>query len=136
MKELDVTAAEAALALGDTDKLAELVASVDALPPGHGSHFLRAHSARFRAHLADRAGDAEGAHRLFRGAAGLYREIGTPLYLAIALLEHSEWLTREGRGDEATPFLSEARDIFERLEARPWLERVSQAGLLPAEVAS
>ena len=79
LKELDVTAAEAALALGDMEKLAELVAVIDALPTGSGSHFLRAHSARFRAHLAARNADAEGAHRLFRGAAGLYREIGTPV---------------------------------------------------------
>jgi hypothetical protein len=136
LKELGVTAAEAALALGDTKKLAELVAAVDALPPGDGSHFLRAHSARFRAHLADRAGDAERAHRLFRGAAGLYREIGTPLYLGIVLLEHSEWLAREGRGGEGEALVSEARDIFDRLEARPWLERTSQAGVGLAEVAS
>jgi predicted ATPase/class 3 adenylate cyclase len=134
-KELEVTAAEAALALGDMEKLAELVASVDALPPGDGSHFLRAHSARFRAHLADRAGDAERAHRLFKGAAGLYREIGTPLFLGIVLLEHSEWLAREGRGGEAESLLSEAGEIFDRLEARPWLERASQAGVKLAEVA-
>jgi predicted ATPase len=134
-KELEVTAAEAALALGDMEKLAELVASVDALPPGDGSHFLRAHSARCRAHLADRAGDAERAHRLFKGAAGLYREIGTPLFLGIVLLEHSEWLAREGRGGEAESLLSEAREIFDRLEARPWLERASQAGVRLAEVA-
>jgi predicted ATPase/class 3 adenylate cyclase len=135
LKELDVTAAEAALALGDTDRLAKLVAAVDALPLGDSSHFLRAHSARVRAHLAARAGDAEGAHRLFRGAAGLYREIGTPLYLAIVLLEHSEWLAQQGRGGEGQALLSEARGIFQGLEAKPWLERASRVGVQPAAVA-
>ena len=129
MKELDVTAAEAAIALGDTEKLAELVAAVDALPTGTGSHFLRAHCARFRAHLADRNGDAENAHRLFKGAAGLYREIGTPFYVAVVQLEHAEWLTGQGRSDDAEPLLAEAREIFERLEARPWLERAARIGV-------
>ncbi len=70
IKELEVTAAEAALELGDTEKLAELVAMVDAVPTGRSSHFLRAHSARFRAHLADRTGDSESADRLFEEPSG------------------------------------------------------------------
>ena len=128
LKELDVTAAEAAIALGDTGKLTELVATVDAVPLGSGSHFLRAHSARFRAHLADREGEAAEVHRLFRGAAGLYREIGAPFYLAVVQLEHGEWLTALGRAKEAEPLLSEAREVFERLEAAPWLERAEKVG--------
>jgi tetratricopeptide (TPR) repeat protein len=129
MKELDVTAAEAALALGDTEKLAELVAAVNALPTGTGSHFLRAHCSRFRAHLADRNGNAEDAHRLFRGAAGLYREIGTPFYAAVVQLEHAEWLAAQDRTDEAGPLLTEAHEIFEGLEAKPWLDRAEKVGV-------
>jgi hypothetical protein len=30
-----------------------------------------------------------------------------------------------GREDEAEPLLAEAREIFERLGARPWLERAN-----------
>ena len=102
--------------------------TVDAVPLGSGSHFLRAHSARFRAHLADREGEAAEVHRLFRGAAGLYREIGAPFYLAVVQLEHGEWLTALGRAKEAEPLLSEAREVFERLEAAPWLERAEKVG--------
>jgi len=40
-------------------------------------------------------------------------------------LEHAEWLRDQGRADEAEPLLTEAREIFERLEAGPWLERAS-----------
>jgi hypothetical protein len=41
------------------------------------------------------------------------------------LLEHGEWLAERGHDDDAEPLLAEARAIFERLKARPWLERVS-----------
>ena len=122
IKELEVTAAEAALALGDAEALAELIAAVDAVPTGRSSHFLRAHSTRFRAHLADRAGESDGADRLFRGAIGLWREIAAPFHLAVVQLEHAEWLVSHARGDEAEPLLTEAREIFGRLEAAPWLE--------------
>jgi class 3 adenylate cyclase/tetratricopeptide (TPR) repeat protein len=126
MKELDVTAAEAALALSDTATLAALVAAVDAIPPGRSSHFLRAHSARFRAHLADRAGDPESADRLFRGAIGLYREIETPFHRAVVLLEHAEWLALHAQRDGRDELVTEAREIFERLGAAPWLERAER----------
>ena len=38
----------------------------------------------------------------------------------------------EARRDEAEPLLAEAREIFERLEAKPWLDRLEavQAGAL------
>jgi hypothetical protein len=35
-------------------------------------------------------------------------------------------LHAQGRPDEAEPLLAEARETFERLEARPWLERAAQ----------
>jgi hypothetical protein len=43
----------------------------------------------------------------------------------VTLLEQGERLAADGRGDEAEPLLAEAREIFERLEARPWLERLA-----------
>ena len=80
--------------------------------------------------MAARRDDAAEAERLFKGASGLFRELAVPFYLAVAELEWSEWLVGEGRGEEAEPLLAEAREIFERLEAKPWLERldVVQAG--------
>ena len=41
----------------------------------------------------------------------------------------------EGRFDEAQPLLDEARAIFERLRATPWLERVDRVERAPAEPA-
>jgi tetratricopeptide (TPR) repeat protein len=126
VKEAFVTAVEAALELGDTDKAEELLAVVEQLPRGRLPQFLSAHTSRFRAQLAGRRGEPEEAERLFKGAAGLFREIATPFYLAVTLLEHGEWLTGESRADEADPFLGDAREIFERLEAKPWLGRLGQ----------
>ena len=46
-------------------------------------------------------------------------------WLAVTLLEHGEWLVGgQGRAGDAEPLLAEAHEIFDRLEARPWLERL------------
>jgi hypothetical protein len=68
-------------------------------------------------------GDESG----FKSAAGGFREYGFPFWLAVTELEHGEWLTANGRSDEAAPLLAEAREIFERLGAAPWIERTSAA---------
>jgi hypothetical protein len=52
-------------------------------------------------------------------------------WLALTELEHAELLAQQGRGAEAEPLLAEAREIFERLEAKPWLERASAVGPEP-----
>jgi hypothetical protein len=48
-----------------------------------------------------------------------------PFYLARTELEWSEWLVAQGRSEEAEPLLAEAREIFGRLEAKPWLQRLA-----------
>ena len=40
------------------------------------------------------------------------------------MLEHAEWLTANGRTDDAAPLFAEARETFERLGANPWVERL------------
>jgi hypothetical protein len=54
------------------------------------------------------------------------RELGVPFHLAVTQLELGQWLVSQGRGEEVQPLLAEAREIFERLEARPWLERAAR----------
>jgi class 3 adenylate cyclase/tetratricopeptide (TPR) repeat protein len=124
LKELDATAAEAALSLGNMETLDALVAELDAVPLGSSSQFLQAQSSRFRAHLAHNRGDIEAADRLFKGSSGLFREMSIPSWLAIVLLEHAELMASQARDAEPAPLLDEAREIFDRLGARPWLERV------------
>jgi class 3 adenylate cyclase/tetratricopeptide (TPR) repeat protein len=120
-----VTAVEAALELNDLGKVEELVSAVEALPPGSSSQFFQAQVSRFRAHLSGRRGDSADADRRFKRAEGLFRELALVFYLAVTQLEHADWLTEEGRALEAEPLLAEAREIFERLEATPWLERAA-----------
>ncbi len=123
MKESFVIAGEAALALGHDGKLAELLDAVEALPPGRRTRFLQAQTLRFRARLAG-DGDLADAERGFTEAAALFREIGMPFYLAVVQLEHAELLAASDRAEDCGPFLVEAREIFERLRATPWLERL------------
>jgi hypothetical protein len=89
---------------------------------------LEAHAERFRARLAAARGDVAEAERGFKGGSALLREIGARFWLAVALLEHGEWLVQAGRTDEASSLLEEARATFERLEATPWLERLDALG--------
>ena len=50
-------------------------------------------------------------------------------------LQRAEWLAADGRHEEAEAPLAEARATFERLEARPWLERAVQAASAGGEPA-
>jgi hypothetical protein len=110
-----VEAIEAALALGERDRADELVASIEAVPPGLRSPYLGAQALRYRGRLAASA-DLGVEH--LEAAAGSFRELRAPFWLAVTLLEQSE-LT----GDES--LLEEAREIFDGLRAIPWLERAA-----------
>jgi tetratricopeptide (TPR) repeat protein len=127
VKESFALAVQAALELDRLDTGDQLLAMVERLPTGLRPQFLNAQVARFRAHLAAREGEAEEAERLFKGAGGLLQELAVPFHLAVTRLEHAEWLTGQGRIEEARPLVLEAREIFERLEAAPWVERLAQA---------
>jgi class 3 adenylate cyclase/tetratricopeptide (TPR) repeat protein len=117
-------AVEAALNLGNLERAEELVRMVQELPPVDRVPLLEAHSARFSARLAAARGEASSVEENFGRSTALLREVGARFWLAIVLLEHGEWLADSGRGEEAEPLLEEAREIFERLEAAPWLQRL------------
>jgi len=127
MKLALVEALEAAFALGDTEKVRELLEVVDALRPGERPRLLEAHAQRFRAKLT---GDEAG----FKAAAALFRELGTVFWLAVTLLEQAESLVEQDRADEAEALRAEAREIFGRLEATPWLDRVEAIAPKRSEV--
>jgi hypothetical protein len=50
------------------------------------------------------------------------------------MAEHAEWLSEQGRAEEAEPLLAEARRIFTDLKAAPWVERLdsTREQLVPA----
>jgi class 3 adenylate cyclase/tetratricopeptide (TPR) repeat protein len=134
VKESFVIGGEAALGIGDSDKLEELLVAVEALPPGRSTRFLRAHTARFRARLAG-GDDPASAERGFGTAAAVFREIGMPFCLAVVQLEHAELLAASDRAEECGPLLAEARETFEHLRATPWLERLDALGVGAATAA-
>ncbi len=74
--------------------------------------------------MADLREEADRVERGFKAAVGMFRELDTPFWLAVTMLEYAEWLTRQDRGDDATPLLNEARETFDRLGADPWARRL------------
>ena len=116
-------ACDFAFALGDTAKMDELLAFVDRLGPGERPPYLHAQATRFHARL----GDTEAIEPLFIEAEESFAELGMPFWLAIVRFEHAEWLSTNGRQAEATPMMTLATQEFERLEARPWLDRARQS---------
>ena len=128
-KEVLVTALEAAFAVGDLEKLAQLISIVHSAAPGEVTPWLRAQAARLSAHVEA----ARGQHDVVRGdfaiAEGGFRHLGAVFDLAVTELEHAEWLSKQGRNDEAEPLLGAAATTFDRLAARPWLERVRRVHL-------
>ncbi len=123
---------ECASALGDAARIDRVLEAIDELRPGERPPLLTAHAARFRAR---RTTDASEAEREFRGAAEIFRDHHLVFWLAVTQLEHAELLVEEGRSDDAEPLLAEARETFERLEARPWLERALASRPLVEEPA-
>ncbi|MEA2509292.1 MAG: hypothetical protein QOG21_1374 [Actinomycetota bacterium] len=122
-----VEAVEAALALSDFVTAGDLLSGSESLAPGDVTPFRQAHNARLRALLNAAEGDHSRVEQGFRTAAGLFREFDLTFYLAVTQLEYGEWLLQQDRRSEALPLLTEARAIFERLRATPWLERTEKA---------
>jgi hypothetical protein len=121
-----VEAVEAALDLADTATADELLGIVRAARPGEVTPYLRAHAARLAARVAALRHEDDTVEPGFLAAEQGFRDLQVPFDLAVALLERAEWLNPRGRPDEAGPLLSEAAEIFERLGAKPWIERTSR----------
>jgi ATP/maltotriose-dependent transcriptional regulator MalT len=127
MKEMFALALTAAFELDDHQAAERIIQHVEALPPGRLPQVVQAHVSRFRAQLAAGRGEGEEAERLYKRAAGLFRELAVPFYLSVTQLHHAEMLVAEGRAADAEPLLAEAGAVFEKLRARPWLERCDAA---------
>jgi hypothetical protein len=115
-----IEAVESAISLGDPATAARLCDRMRRVFPGERMRFLTAHLSRLEAKLAD---DPAVAGEGFEVAERLLREIGAPFWLAVTLTERMEHQVRSGEPVDANA-AEEARGIFERLEARPWLERL------------
>ncbi len=124
VKEALVTALEAAFGGNDLEKVQELLDIVGTLPPGERTQFLDAQWTRFRGRLDVLKGESLNVEARFKGAVGSLREISAIFHLGTMLLDFAAWLNAEGRHGDAQPLFDEARGIFERLQATPWLERL------------
>ena len=119
-----VETTEAAFDLGDLAKAKDVLDEFATLPANDRTQYTRAQESRLRARLAALRAEGEQAQTGFRAATASFRELGVPFWLSVTLLEHAEWLVDEGKSVEAEPLLAESGEIFERLKARPWFERV------------
>jgi len=120
-----------AAAVLDRAKAEALVVALEQLRPGETTPFLRAQAARFRANLDPPADDQD-----YVAAVTMFRELSMPFWLAVTLLEQGEWLAARGRAGDAALVLTEARQIFERLQARPWLDRLARTTSLVEAVSA
>jgi tetratricopeptide (TPR) repeat protein len=119
-----VDALETAYELDDLESVARRLEEFRRRRPADQLPFGVGQVRRFEALLAARAGESDHAGEKFKAAAEMLREISARFYLACVLLEHGEWLTETGSPVDAEPLLREAREIFERLGAAPWLQRL------------
>ncbi len=121
-----VRGVEAALEADDLEAAEAILGEWEPLRPVDRTPFLDAQHARLAARLAARRGADPDDSETTR-AEGILRELEMQFHLSVTLLEHGERLAEQGRADEAEPLLAEAYEIFDRLQARPWLERAAQA---------
>jgi tetratricopeptide (TPR) repeat protein len=121
-----VEAVEAAFAGGDPAEAERLLAVVSSLGAGERTRSLEGQRLRLGARLAALQGASDSARTDLAAAAAAFREVGMPFWVGVSLLELGESLSGEGRAVEAAPLLADAREIFERLKARPWLERLER----------
>ena len=117
-----IEACEAAFELGDQEQIEELLGEAERRPPSERTPRLVTQEARFHGRLLALRGDRDGAAELLGRAVDGFRALQTPYPLAMALVERAELGV-----DDPAPLLAEAREIFERLGATPWLERVDAA---------
>jgi hypothetical protein len=132
LKRILVETVEAALESGDLAKADELLGIPESLDPGELTPFLQANAARLRARTDAASGSRERVDERFAAAASLLREFDLVFHLAVTQLEHAEWLVSQDETDRAEPLLAEAREAFERLRAKPWLDRVDAVRLRTA----
>jgi ATP/maltotriose-dependent transcriptional regulator MalT len=128
VKTAFIEAVESALAAGDTATAARLCDRMRRVLPGERMRFLTAHLSRLEAKMA---GDPAAADEGFEVAERLFREIDAPFWLAVTLTERAEQQVRSGEPD-ARSAAEEAHEIFERLHARPWIERLDERAKLRA----
>jgi hypothetical protein len=115
-------AADAALAAADDAEVERLLAWADDLPVGDLHPVVRAERERVRARMLAAREDPAAAEA-FDNAVVALRELESPHYLAIGLMDQAEYVAADD-SERASALLAEAQQIADRLGARPLLARV------------
>jgi hypothetical protein len=123
-------ATETLLVAGDTEAMAELVAVVEA-ERSRMPRSVRGELRRLKALLATAQGDDAAAERLLRGAIDDVAAWGSPVLTARYGAELAGCLVRQGRPEEAEPYVTAARASYEGLGAQAWLRQLEAAELRP-----
>jgi predicted ATPase/class 3 adenylate cyclase len=132
-----VEAIEAAFDLDDLDRVVELLGEWERMRPTERTPFLEGHRARFLARLSLRRHENDDVEARFEEAEAAFAGLAMPFPLAVAQLEHGEWLTAAGRPEDASQVLTAAREAFQRLQATPWLDRLDALrAIAPAEISA
>ena len=123
---------EAALATGDVERARQfLTVFMSRSVPRQHVHLMR-----FEPRMAALEGDAAAAEAGFRSALAALREMDAPFFYAAAAVDFGELLANQDRLEESAVMVTEARAIFERLRAQPWLDRIDRLSLRPERLAS
>ena len=117
---------EAALELHDLTSAESMLKVVRTASPGLVTPSLRAHAARLGARVCAQRGDHDTVEAGFMAAIAEFRDIDMAFELGVTLLELAEWLDGQDRHEDATAFGVESFALFERLRARPWMERAQR----------
>jgi DNA-binding CsgD family transcriptional regulator len=115
---------EALISLGELDRAEALTARLAARGALGPVRWALATAARCRALLAAARGDVRGALDEVEAALSVHQELDMPVELGRTLLVAGQLRRRAGRRRDAATALGEARDIFERVGATPWIDRV------------
>ena len=123
---------QALAALGDAERLEEVLLEGSRLPAAMRTGFVAAIESRFTAALHGLRGEVEEAEAAYTDAEDGYQKLGLVYDLALTQTEHGELLNSAGRGDDAAPLLAGARATFERLGATFCLDRVARVAAATA----
>jgi ATP/maltotriose-dependent transcriptional regulator MalT len=127
---------EAAIAGGQVDVAAELVALLNVEPRGRISPFLRAELHRGRGLVAAAREEHDEVEAELRAAVEDLRGLGYPYPLARAQIGLAAWMIGQGRQAEAAQVLADTVATLTPLRAAPLLGRASELlASVPAAVA-
>jgi tetratricopeptide (TPR) repeat protein len=117
---------ECALAAKNLDVAHELLAGVKDRLPGKPAPSILGMQLRYSALLDLARGQAAGVEQRLASAVEIFHGAEIPLHEAESRLDLGEWLIQHDARDRAVANLGAARAIFERLKARPSLERLTR----------